>query len=518
MQRKYNFEEILKEYNKKYKHKHKLPSEAFNVIIVHIIETNVFYVTYSNKDELFKRKTDLGEFIYYYISSDIATQDIKNIIISKEEKSLNLEIEIWPPSKIRYAYLDTNYFVKKGDLGSSCMRSKEMQKALNFYVKNKTRIVVVVDNKNKIHARALLWDNVKSTKLKKPFTYLDRVYTRSNTLLPLFYTLSQKNKWRQYKGTSVGNGEKGLYKDNLDITGICHLPYTDTFRNLYYKDNIISSSYILNKIKYKNDVLNLTTTGNGGYFPTLDPDRVREALTGNYISKKDAIFIKRYNGYILRRNVVSINSDYYSIHDNKIVKTALDGYILKENSTNEVITNNMIDKTTAVHSVKYNGYIHKSNAIKIGDEIYHKDDAEIVCFRVEKTTEDKWYHISQCFINYNREDVNKELAKQPIFFYKALSETLKIQYWIPYATVTREGNLIPKKHAIIAYNLAYNAMLDDIEYQEVYCTDKTSLIQLITGELIVNSAENKKYLKKFNNKYYIRQTFKLPDKNQLLLF
>jgi hypothetical protein len=109
--------------------------------------------------------------------------------------------------------------------------------------------------------------------------------------------------------------------------------------------------------------------------------------------------------------------------------------------------------------------------------------------------------------------VNEELAKQPIFFYTDLSET-----WIPYATVERKGSLIPKERAIIAYDLVYNPMLDDIEYQVVYYTGKVKSVQLATGELIVDSSNNRKYLKKFNNKYYIKQNFKLQDKKQLSLF
>ena len=81
--------------------------------------------------------------------------------------------------------------------------------------------------------------------------------------------------------------------------------------------------------------------------------------------------------------------------------------------------------------------------------------------------------------------------------------------------ITRKGNLIPKEHAIIAYDLAYNGITDDIEFQEVYRTSMDGLFQLTTGEWIVSSSENRRYLKKFNNKWYIKSKFKLPDKKQL---
>jgi len=437
---------------------------------------------------------------------------------------MKLKIEIWPPSKIRYAYLQNNYFSGAGNLGKSCMRLKSMQKALNFYIKNNIRIVVIVDNDNKIHARALLWDNVKSVKLKKPFTYLDRVYANSDMLLSLFYDLAEENNWKRYPTTTVNEMNKNYYKKDINVVGMCHLPFMDTFRYLYPKDNLLASSSGLG-INEKSDFhTSLNEHTNHGYYPDLDPDRVREVFTNSPISKKDAIFIKRYSGYVLKENIVNIRGVYYSKHDSELLKTKHDGYALREDTVNEIITDDIIIKATAVYSAKYDGYIHKSNVVNIKDVIYHKKDVDIVCFGGE------WYHISQCFINYDRGAVNEEMAKQPVFFYGNLPET-----WIPYANVTSRGDLIPKKHAIIAYDLAYSPMLNNIVYQEVYCTSSISLILLVTGELVLDSPENRKYLKKFNNRYYIKrtfklsdeqvvrlpdteQTFKLPDKNQLTLF
>jgi len=523
--KKYSFAEILKEYNKKYKSRYKIDSRTREATITHY-SNNSFSVGYWDMYDInpIFRKSSLSTFIYYKISASLTPRKIIDFIRSRETDKLNLKIEILPSSKIRYAYLHTNYYASDtGNLGKSCMRLKEMQKALNLYVKNNVRIVVVVDNKNKIHARALLWDNIKSTKLKNPFTYLDRVYARSDALLPLFYDLAKENRWKRYPTTTVNCMNKNYYIKNVNIANMCFLPFMDTFRYLYPKDNLLTSDICTDIIKHS-DFITLNQHTNSGYYPNLDPNRVREALSGNYISKKDAIKVKRYNGYVLKTNIADIDGDYYSCYDNKVMKTKLDGYILKVNSTTEALTGEKIDKNKAVHSDKYEGYIHKSNIVNIKDEMYHKKDTDIVCFN------DKWHHISQCFINYDRKEYSKELEKQPIFFYPNLPET-----WVLYASVTRKGNLVPKEHAIIAYDLAYNSGLNIIEYQEVYCVSKDNLVQLITNELIVNSAENKKYMKKFNNKYYIRKTFKLseeqtvtlpdteqtfkpPNKNQLLLF
>jgi hypothetical protein len=509
-QKNYNFNEILKEFNKIYSRGYVLPSEVGCVTIVHDLETGVFHVTYLEKGGIIKQKKSLHNFISRHISGDICWSNFDKIMFDKEDKKLKLKIEIWPPNKIRYAYLYFNYFADGvGNLGKSCMRNKSMQKALNFYVKNNVSIVVVIDDKNKIHARALLWDNVKSTKLKTPFTYLDRVYAKTDTLCSLFYDLAEENKWKRYPSTTVNQMNKSYYKKDIIVAGMCHLPYNDTFRYLYPKDNLLASSTGLKINKSSHLYTTLQEHTNCGYYPELDPDRTQEAITGAYISKKDATFIKRYegnyDGFVLKKNIANINGVYYSIHDNEIIKTKLDGFILKENSVNEVISNDVINKTTAIHSPKYNGHIHESNAIVILDEIYHKKDTDVICFR------DKWYHISQCFVNYDREKRNIALSKQK--FHSWIENEVFVPY--PDDFVVRKSGFIPKGQAIIAYNIVYNPVSDDIEYQEVYRTNMQFLIPLTTGELIVSSTENKKYLKKFNNKWYIKQSFKLPGKKQL---
>ena len=433
---------------------------------------------------------------------------------------MSLKIVNLPSNKIRYAYLQDNYFAPNaGNLGKSCMRLKEMQKALNFYVKNNVRIVVVIDDNRKIHARALLWDNVKSTRLKNPFTYLDRIYARSDELLSVFHDLATTNKWKRYPNTSVNNMDSSYYKKDIDAVGMCHLPYNDTFRYLYLKKNLLTSgmgSTIMNLFNISDSPVKLSVHDNRAYYPQLDPNRVREAISGNYISKKDAIKVKRYDGYVLKINIANIDGAYYSIFDNLVVRIADDKYILKENSVTEVLTNNVIDKSKAIQSPKYKGYIHKSNVVCIKDEIYHKLDKSVICFN------GKWYHISQCFINYNRKEINKELAEGLFYSPKDI-----LPYWVRSAAwdtnnsgegITREGKPIPKECAIIAYDLIYSPVSDKIEYQEKYFTKRSGLIKLITGEFIVDTSNNRKYLKKFNNKYYIKQNFRLSDKKQLTLF
>lgn len=536
----YCFRKILAEYNKCNATTYHILDNVDNPVITYS-DSEIFYVTYNEIGYNSSRKKSMYDFTYYHIrpSRESLSELFEDMIREKEEKKLTTELKILPSNKIRYAYLYTNYFSGAGILGSSCMRNKDNQKALNFYVKNNVQIVVVIDNNGKIHARALLWENVKNTERKDTFTftYLDRVYARSDKFIERFYTLAKKNKWHYYASTSAGRARGSYYIDNVDIKGVCHLPYTDTFRFLYYKDSLIgasTSTATTKRVKDKDSCVTLTHTTEGGYVPALDPDRVREVFTNNHISKKDAVRVSRYKGYVLKKNIVDINGDYYSRHDKVIINSKIDGFILKENSVDEVFSNQPIDKTKAVYSEKHKGYVHKQHAVHIKDEIYHNKDTDITQF------DGKWYHISECFVNYDREKVNEELAKQGIFFYKSLPETWMASYQRTTAVPTRKEGLIPKERAIIAYDIICIGMSaiksaglftignpkfntakflkgcnkDHLEYQEVYRTSKVGLIQLIDGTLIIDSSNNRQYLKRWNGRWYIKQEFEAPNKKQ----
>ncbi len=508
----YDFRKVLAKYDKCVETTHHISPTITKPIITHG-ESDSFYITYTETGYNSSCKKTLYDFLYYYVRpyNDYLWERIIEMIQTKEETKLTPELKILPSNKIRYAYLHTNYYSGAGNLGSSCMRHKENQKSLNFYVKNNAQIVVVIDNNGKIHARALLWENVKSTEYKDTFTYLDRVYARSDKLTKQFYDLAKKNKWEYYTSTSAGQGRGSYYIDNINLKGVCHLPYTDTFRYLYYKDNLIgasTSTAITKRVKNKDFLVTLTNTAEGGYVPELDPDRVKEAITHIYISKKDAIRVKRYNGYVLKRNIVDINGDYYSKCDKAIIESKVDGFILKEKSVDEVFSNEPIDKTKAVYSEKHKGYIHKTNVVYIKDELYHIKDTDIIFF------DGKWYHVSQCYVNYDREEVNKELVKQQTVLLNSLPETWSFWAYTS-ATVTKKGDLIPKELATIAYDLIYFPALNKLLYQERYVIKNKDLIKLITGEFIMPSDNNRKYLKRFNGKWYIRQEFEAPNKNQL---
>ncbi len=389
-------------------------------------------------------------------------------------------LEVWPPTKIKYAYNEKNYKDGGGNLNASCMRHSSMQRSCNFYEKQGVQIIVVVNEHKKIYGRALLWSDIKYRGKKGTFTYMDRVYSISSKYDKQFYELALKNKWSVYGYSSAGMEHDGWYVDNLDLEGITHTPYTDTFRSLYYKDKIITSGFTPKRIKHKKHVISFTTTSNRGYRRELDPNSVQEVFTGQYVSKKDCTKIKKYDGYVTKSNIIDIGGEYYSKHDDKLIKSDIDGYILKTDSVVEIITEFGVSKKNCIKSIDPKGYIHKKHVVKLKGIAYHRQSPKVTRYKK------KWYHTSQC--------------------YKA-----------------KDDKLIPKHHAMIVYTLKECEITGKVIWVEEYKPNDYLCDKIIIKEknyntiahLIVDT-ETRKFIKKYNNKWYLKSQFKKPDKNQMM--
>lgn len=401
-----------------------------------------------------------------------------------------ITLKIWPPNKIKYAYLKDNYYAIRGQLGSSCMRGKDMQRSLNFYEKQGVQIVVAVDENNKIYARALLWDKMKVKSSKgegKVYTYMDRIYA-SNNEQKMFETLAIKNKWLKYEGTSHSQGNNDYYIDNINIEGITHLPWSDTFRYLWYKDKIITGGHQPPNLKFLDAFIECSTTADRGYHRQLDSNSVQEALSNSWVSKKDCIKVKQYNGFVLKTNIVEINKKYYSKHDKKLILTTLDEFIFKSNMVHESITQDTMDKNKGVKLPYYTGVIHKKNIKKVNGCLYHKKDPDLVIYKK------KWYHITQCFRNRAQQLIPKQIAISVYRLKKTLNGEIKYEQDYCYVDYTSFVDLIvTEKHAFkngseYSYNTITPLILDDDAY---------------------------KLVRKHNKKYYLKKQCEITDKNQM---
>ncbi len=424
---------------------------------------------------------------------------------SKDEKVI-----LYPSNKVKYAYLEANYARKgKGCLGYSCMRGKAKQKALNFYEKNGVEIAVILDSKNKILARALIWRNVIISNLKNPVTYMDRVYYSSESQLGLFINFAKNEGFKHYNDSKSRHEQ--MYIKDITVKNITHLPYTDTFNYLYYKKGVFTNHThpIKSIVNSKDALLETSYLGDrDGYNRVLDPNAILEVFTNNYISKKDAVNIKKYKGYVKKEHIVIIKNTYYSKYDTKhIAELTEGGFVLKQNMVIELYTQAKIDKTKSIKVKK--GYINKENVIKIYNKIHSKFANNIVCFK------NKYYLDSQCY----RTDDGKLYPKEKISIVYGFTEDivaakfpngcvgelstsqLKLSEYSGFENrgIIKEGGNFGKKHYILT------------EETEKY-------IILASGEAVLSMVAGESNTVYYNKKYYLKKGFVPRDKKQLLLW
>lgn len=152
----------------------------------------------------------------------------------------NLEFKYLKGEDILEAYSTRNYKNVHFDnmLSASCMNNHFS--SLDLYVKNpdKINLLVLVDDKNKIYGRALVWklDN-------KPYLFMDRIYSIDNYINNIFIDYAKKNKiaYRSNKFATkfkiyLPNGKtfynkKIKFKVKLNTKEIYKYPYIDTMFN-----------------------------------------------------------------------------------------------------------------------------------------------------------------------------------------------------------------------------------------------------------------------------------------------
>jgi len=141
---------------------------------------------------------------------------------------------------------------------TSCVTGRE-DKTLSSYTKDPNiQIAIMTDLKTgELIGRALLWHNVEDTESKNFNTLLDRTYPGGDTNIhEKFETWGKINKY--WVRTRLTHGEyqiidnktmKLRFRFELKPEDIKHVPYMDTFRNLYKStnyDNLIGTNYRTN--------------------------------------------------------------------------------------------------------------------------------------------------------------------------------------------------------------------------------------------------------------------------------
>jgi len=557
--KKLNFYTLYKKYKSKYPIPEytdwKLPFTSKEFTITVEKPSGSLYVTIkSTKPKYKKEQIEFKD--YYYKEKHILAHDvpinfdnffcrilpglggnsrksIRSFIVGEFEPKDKYHLEIWPATKIRYAYLEKNYGTGSGSINSSCMRNKHMQKATDVYKVCNCQIIVVLSKQGKVHGRALFWPEVYSTlsdKKTKPFKYLDRIYYTSDRITSYYEDFIQKNKpmacynkshFKYLSGYLDGNSSR-YYIKGMDFSNITHAPYTDTFKHLYWKVGVLTgsgleSSHVLSILngKWKEkeitpsstylNYISLSTTSDYGYRRELDKNSIKEILSGNYVSKKDCIFIKRYKGYVSKIHIVKLgkNKDiFYSQFDKDLQETKLDGWGLKKDVLTDFLTHETMlrDSAVSLPQDKADQFSHNKYLIKIQGKLYHNKSPEVQKYK------NKYYLSSACFVNYKKFKESFTLNK---------ANNIKVSE----TTYTKEPIMVPQKFGTVVYNLEQTEN-GIVMYLPVYVTIDSvpAHFHLHTGEAIILTTHNKNLTKKYNRKYYPIDYVINTDKNQLKLF
>lgn len=293
-------------------------------------------------------------------AAKIITTYIKSLI----ETNINT-LQIWPPNKIKYAYLQPNYAKpRSGILGNSCMRGTTHQPLLDFYVKNNVSIIVMLAKGNKILGRALLWPNLYFKGFKVTANFMDRIYTYSDKEIQAFQQFADKQGFVYGVGTTFYYKKKCIKRATIKmpvtLEGIKCLPYTDTMKYLFVDELILTnqSRLTINRKVSKNTPISLTTTN--VVRPEINPDYVKEVLTGEWILKQNSTFIDKYKGYILNTNIVHINKESYSKADKDVCLLS---------------TNKWALKNCCIYSEPVGGYVEKKKAL-LTHSLCHSKNSE----------------------------------------------------------------------------------------------------------------------------------------------
>lgn len=253
-------------------------------------------------------KTTIGRIIKGIFADNnikVTDKEVENFVNKFKAKweSKNLQensIKIVSGEDIRFWYLEDNYCddtlnLGKGSLGKSCMKYEDCQSYFDIYVNNpeKIKMVIFLDEEEKLRARALLWETSEGP-------YLDRVYYTldSEDLLLKEWTKKKLNK-------EVSNINTSKAKVQLKIKEYAEYPYMDTFV-FYSPEKGILSMLEPAKEEISGPIYFLHET-DGSY---ENINQVYSEYHDEYYDKSEVVFSSAHDSYIL--NSESIWSDYHN--------------------------------------------------------------------------------------------------------------------------------------------------------------------------------------------------------------
>jgi hypothetical protein len=124
----------------------------------------------------------IARYIMKLLDEKVKDQEIEEFVNAYKASKIDNQIEfkLIKGKDIAKYYSYDKYYSESGSLGSSCMK-EEGKKVFDLYSKNKDKVqlLIYVDDKDKIHGRALVWKLDKSPCESEYF--MDRVYSNRDS-------------------------------------------------------------------------------------------------------------------------------------------------------------------------------------------------------------------------------------------------------------------------------------------------------------------------------------------------
>lgn len=229
-------------------------------------------------------------------------------------------IRIVSGEDIRYWYFDERYCIDtrrgKGSLGKSCMRYEEAQGYLNIYVKNPDvcKLVIQVDEKNKLLSRALLWETTDNS------IYLDRVYYTNDSDTGLLQSwVKEKFKDKNV----VFFTSRGRFEIKLGPTSdYGEYPYMDSFVYFHAGEQKLYN-YEPNNVDRKKLFYLQETDGSAD----RQDQRYCEYIDESW-PEDECVWSEKLRSYLPEH--MTVWSDYYDSHlyaDNAVKSKAINDYL-----------------------------------------------------------------------------------------------------------------------------------------------------------------------------------------------
>lgn len=185
------------------------------------------------RDQLIKRELpsdftftdkDIEDFVNLYKSSDINSQKKFKLVDGED-------IPKW--------YNEDKYAMQKGTLGGSCMKDVKSS-YFKIYEENKRvcRLLLLVDNNDKLLGRALVWKLYKSP--CKAEYFMDRVYVSNDSDVNRFIQYAKENKWLyKYRMSADADESVLFYYNDTPVIGEIVVKLKECeFKNYPFLDTI----------------------------------------------------------------------------------------------------------------------------------------------------------------------------------------------------------------------------------------------------------------------------------------